>query len=68
METVADGGPAVAEFSLLIDVWIHYSKCPERDLYNVPEMFALARPSAFSSDLGSIFCRNVLVRSAPPLR
>ena len=42
MEMVADEGPAAAEFSLLIDVWIHYSQCPERDLYNVPEMFAHA--------------------------
>ena len=42
MEIIADEGPAAAEFSLLIDVWIHYSQCPERDLYNVPEMFAHA--------------------------
>ena len=42
MEMVADEGPAAAEFSLLIDVWIHYSQCPERDLSNVPEMFAHA--------------------------
>ena len=40
MEIIADEGPAAAEFNLLIDVWIHYSQCPERDHYNVPEMFA----------------------------
>ena len=39
---VADEGPAAAEFSLLIDVWIHNSQRPERDLYNGPEMFAHA--------------------------
>ena len=42
MGMVADEGPAAAEFSLLIDVWIHNSQCPERDLYNVPEMVAHA--------------------------
>ena len=38
MEMVADEGPAAAEFS----VWIHYSQCPERDLYSLLEMFAHA--------------------------